>query len=875
METSNKLLKKYKTRLKGLNTSEVNLRTEKYGLNELEEKEKQNIIIKFLLQFTEILTILLIIASVAAYFIGDNLDAIVILVVVFINAIVGFKQEYKAEKAMDQLKNIIVKKAKVVRNGVKDEINAKNLTIGDIVIIEEGDKVPADLVLIESSNLKVDQSLLTGESRPVNKNAYYNESDDSFNPENEISESSEEKIVFMDTNVVTGRGTGIVYAIGMDTNIGKIASVIQEESSETPLQEKVDKLGKTLGLVAIFVCIFVFILQYFQGIGLVDNFMTAVSLAVAAVPEGLPAVLTLTLALGMQKIAENHGIVRRLLAVETLGSCNIICTDKTGTLTLNRMHVVKDKIYSPMAYNIGHLCNNSTINNGEIIGDHTDGGILEYTQEKVNMDFIKNNERIKEIPLTSSRKRMSVIYKTNSHVIEETKNQIRRLDKNHEQYKNKNNTDTSNNENIISYTKGAPEIVLSKCKYIDDNGTIKILDDETLKNISLIISEMTSNALRVIGLSYKILKSTDDMDNENNIEEDMIFTGLLGMIDPPKKGTKESIQKCQDAGIKVIMITGDHPDTAKAIAKELNILDKGKVITGEELKKLTDEEYSKICYDIEVYARVYPEQKLKIVETLKQHKNIVAMTGDGVNDAPALKKASIGVAMGNGTDVAKESSDMILQNDDFSTIIRAIEEGRKIFDNIKRFVRFQVSTNIGAILTITGASIINIPLPFNPIQILWINIIMDGPPAQSLGNEGAEKNIMERGPENGEILNKKDLLRIFIYGLTMMIGTISLFVYELNNGNSLTKSMTIAFTLFVIYQLFSAICNRADSDEKNRIFTLSILGSFILQILVIYLSPLQVIFRTCAIGITDWIFIFTIAATIFIVEYILRKTIYK
>ena len=396
---------------------------------------------------------------------------------------------------------------------------------------------------------------------------------------------------------------------------------------------------------------------------------------------------------------------------------------------------------------------------------------------------------------------------------------------------------------------------------------------------------MSNNSLRVLALAYKTIdiNPKDSIENipDGEIERELTLSGIIGIMDPPKENAKEAIEKCKSAGIKVRMITGDHKDTASAIAKELGILNKGKVLTGTELDQLSDEEYLKICDDVEVYARVYPEQKVRIVETLKSKDNVVSMTGDGVNDAPALKKASIGVAMGGGTDVAKESADMVLQDDDFSTIVKAIEEGRKIFDNIRRFVKFQVSTNVGAILTIVTASILNMPIPFNPIQILWINIIMDGPPAQSLGAEGAERNLMKRKAENGEILNKKDLLRIFISGLIMTIGTLALFEYELSKNMvlgyklALTKAMTIAFSLFVVYQLFNAINNRANSDEKNKAFTYAIIGSFILQLLVVYIEPLQIIFRTTAIGLVDWILIFIVGTSIFIGEYIMRKTFLK
>ncbi len=879
MKIQDAILSKYDTNLEGLSLNQVNERQAKFGPNELKEKKKKSKIQIFLMQFADILIILLILAAIASYFIGDIIDSLVILFVVVLNAVVGYRQEYKAEKAMNELKNLVNKKAVVRRKGQISKINAKDLTIGDIVLVEEGDKIPADLLLLETAELKIDESSLTGESDPVNKTAKYRDNVD-LDVENNINENIRDNLVYMDSNVVSGRGVGLVYAIGMDTSIGKIASVIQEESPETPLQEKVDKLGKILGFIAIITCVFVFILESFEGMGLVENFMTAVALAVAAVPEGLPAVLTLTLALGMEEMAKSNGIIRRLLAVETLGSCNIICTDKTGTLTLNQMTVRESEIYSNKAYEGAYLCNNAVIKEGKLIGDSTDGAALQFAEES---DYKTENlkeryPRIKEIPLTSDRKRMTTIHSINEDSrTNDILKQIKIIeDKEFD----------LNDKKLIAFTKGAPEIILATCKYIDNNGKIERITKKTRSRINKSTKDMTQSALRVLAIGYRIIDDKElieDRNNltENNVEKEFIFSGLIGIMDPPKKEAKEAIKKCKTAGIKVIMITGDHKDTAAAIASELEILTDGKILTGDELNKLSNEEYLAIADDIQVYARVYPEQKLRIVESLKSKGNVVSMTGDGVNDAPALKKASIGVAMGNGTDVAKESSDMILQDNNFATIVKAIEEGRKIFDNIKRFVKFQVSTNVGAILTIVGATIIDIPLPFNAIQILWINIIMDGPPAQSLGMEGAEKNIMERKPENGDILERKDYIRILISGIVMAVGTLGVFIYELNTNTRLgtklclEKSMTVAFTLFVVYQLFSAYCNRSDSEKKNRYFAFAMLLSLILQICVIYIGPLQKIFKTASIGIMDWILIFVVAATIFVAEFIMRKTLLK
>ena len=805
------ILSKYNTSLEGLNNSEIQKRQTEYGLNELIEKKPTPTYVLFLSQFIDILIALLLIAAIAAYAIGDVIDACVIILAVLLNTILGFIQEYRSQRAVEMLKSMMVKKAIVKRNNKIEEIDSKSLTIGDIVILEEGSKVPADLILIESKNLSCDESHLTGESESIKK---------------EVNDK-----VFMDSNILSGHGMGIVEKIGMETEIGKIADIIQEESDETPLKQRVGKLGKILSAIAIVVCIGIFILELLQGTELVETFMTAVSLAVAAIPEGLPAVLTLTLALGMQEMAKSNAIVKRLLSVETLGSCTIICSDKTGTLTENKMSVV-ESFYTNREKTmiIGKLCNNALISEGEIIGDQTDRAILRHTNStKIQL------ERVDEIPFDSNRKMMTTIH---------------RLD---------------DGKNIV-LTKGAPEIVIDKCKYIDYNGSIEIINDEIKETLSKKISDMSGNALRVIGFAYK---NDDGKEREDNL----IFTGLLGLIDPPRPTAKKAVQDCINAGIDVIMITGDHEKTACSIAKHLGILTTGRVITGNELSKLSDEEYLEIVKDIKVYARVKPSQKMRIVETLKKLDNIVAMTGDGVNDAPALKKASIGVAMGNGTDVAKESADMILQDNDFTTIVKAVKEGRKIFDNIKRFVKFQVSTNVGAILTIVGTSLLSLPIPFNPVQLLWLNIVMDGPPAQTLGMEGSERDIMQRPPETGDILTKNTLLQIFITGLVMAIGTICVYAYALSTEIPTKKAMTIAFTLFVMYQLFNAYNGKADSDKSSKYLYMGILLSFLLQILIIYLPQLQIVFRTTSIGLMDWIVIIIVAVTIIASDKIMNKVI--
>ncbi|WP_295611225.1 cation-translocating P-type ATPase [uncultured Methanobrevibacter sp.] len=803
------ILTKYETSVNGLSQSEVQKRQAEYGLNKIEEKKPTPLIILFFSQFADILIALLIIAAIASLAIGDIIDAGVILLAVLLNVIMGFIQEYRSMRAVESLKGLITKTAVVRRDNEIREIDAEELTIGDIVILEEGLKVPADLELIEAKRLTCDESNLTGESEAVKKDI--------------------NDMLYMDSNILSGNAVGVVRAIGMQTEIGRIANVVQEDDEETPLAKRVGRLGKILSAIAIVVCIAIFILELLKGIPIVETFMTAVSLAVAAIPEGLPAVLTLTLALGMNEMAKSKAIVKRLLSVETLGSCTVICSDKTGTLTENKMTVVESYYTNEdKTHLIGKLCNNAVMSGDETIGDQTDGAILRYCKGH-ECDL----ERVDEIPLDSNRKMMTTIHRLDS-------------------------------ANDIVLSKGAPEIILDKCKHIDDNGTIKILDDETKQMILEKVGEMSGHELRVIGFAYKI---RDEME----CETDLTFTGLLGLMDPPKKDAKKAVSDCINAGIDVVMITGDHEKTACAIARELGILTTGKIITGAELEELSEEEYLKIAKDIQVYARVKPAQKMRIVEALKKLGNIVAMTGDGVNDAPALKKASIGVAMGDGTDVAKEASDMILQNNDFATIVKAVEGGRKIYDNIKRFVKYQVSTNVGAILTIVGTSLLNLPLPFNPAQLLWLNIVMDGPPAQMLGIEGAERDIMQRPPETGDILTKNTLLQILFLGLVMAIGTIAVFSWQIYSGADTRKAMTVAFTLFVVYQLLNAFNGRANSEKSSKFLYLGIIISFILQLLILYIPQLQTIFRTTSIGIMDWIVIVIVASTILIAQKIMDR----
>ncbi|WP_460008409.1 calcium-transporting P-type ATPase, PMR1-type [Methanobacterium movens] len=827
------VLNTLKTSFDGLSIDEARLRQEKYGKNELVEEEKDSPIKLFLMQFMDILIILLILAAIAAYFVGDELDAVVILAVVILNACIGFIQEYRAEKAMEKLKGLISSEAVVIRDGQTMEIPTSELTPGDLVVIEEGDNIPADIRLIETSELLIDESSLTGESVPVSKIT-----------EIENKENEREVMAYMDSYVVSGRGKGVVIEIGMNTSIGKIAEMIQEEEGKTPLQEKIASLGKSLGLIALLVSAAVFIIEFFKGSPLVETFTTAVSLAVAAVPEGLPAILTLTLALGMQRMAKTNAVVRKLLAVETLGSCTVICTDKTGTLTLNRMSVRDTWLTSPEnALKICALCNNARLSEGKVIGDPTDGAILLYAEEEGYSpeELEKKYPRIMEIPLDSTRKRMSTI------------NQM-------------------DDENYL-LTKGAPEIILKHCKWIEKDGDLVEMGPQDQEEIMGLLNKMTRNALRVLALSYRKISPDENLEEKDSLERDLIFVGLVGMMDPPRQEATDAIEVCKKAGISVVMITGDHRDTAAAIAREIGVIeDGGRVLTGPELEKLSESEFEDIVEEVKVYARVFPEQKVRIVEALQNKDNVVSMTGDGVNDAPALKKAAIGVSMGiTGTDVAKESSDMVLQDDNFATIVHAVKEGRTIFDNIRRFVKFQISTNVGAILTIVSASVLNLPIPFNPIQILWINIIMDGPPAQSLGVEPPEKNIMLRKPDKENILPRKNLLHIIIAGLVMAVGTLGLYIYQLSIGISEIQARTVAFTVFVMFQIFNVFNCKSKTGFSNRFLIIAISVSFLLQLMVIYVPFLQDIFRTTAISPVDWALIMVISSLILVSEKIVEK----
>ena len=845
---------------KGLTDEEVNRRIERYGLNEIKEKKKASPIKIFFSQFNNFIVYILIVALVISFLLDEKIDAIVIGIILVINAVLGFIQEYKAEKAIEALKKMASLKASVIRDGNEKEVEAVNVVPGDIILLETGDKIPADARLIEVFNLQTQEAALTGESLPIKKEIRVLAENAQI--------ADQKNMVFSGTVVTNGRGKAVVVKTGMNSEIGRIAKLIQEtESEETPLQKKLSVLGKWLGILVIIICLVVFASATLEGGNMLEMFIVAVSLAVAAIPEGLPAVVTISLALGVRRMVKTNALIRKLPSVETLGSVTVICSDKTGTLTCNEMTVKKvfannkvidvsgsgydakgdfifdnkkvDKKEVELLLKIGALNNDATLKEGEIMGDPTEGALI---VSAAKLGLIKGEleiryKRIDEIGFSSERKMMSTIHK-------------------------------EGNKKII-YLKGAPEIILNSCNKIIINNKIRKLSKKDKDEILKKNKAFAEKALRVLGFAYKEVKG-------NASENDLIFVGLQGMIDPPRTEVKQAIEKCKTAGIKVIMITGDHEITAKAIAKELGL--DGKSINGNELDKLTNLE--KIVDDIAIFARVNPEHKIRIVDALRKKGHIVAMTGDGVNDAPALKKADIGIAMGiTGTDVAKEASHMILTDDNFASIVNAIEEGRGIFDNIRKFVEYLLSSNLGEVLTIFIAILIGFGaedgkalLPLIAIQLLWINLVTDGLPALALGVEPKEKGIMLRHPRNPKekILPKSTAFRMAFIGIIMMLGTLGIFYFYNNKYFELKYARTVAFSTLVFYQLFNVLNTRSEKDSlfkigffSNKKLIYAILISVALQVLVIH-TPLNAYFKTVPITLIDWFYIILVSSTVLI-----------
>ncbi|MEM7819519.1 MAG: calcium-translocating P-type ATPase, SERCA-type [Candidatus Aenigmatarchaeota archaeon] len=860
--TAEETIKELGSDIYGLTEQEAKERFKKYGPNELKEKKTKSYVQIFLEQFKSFLILILIFATIISIFLGEILDAIVIFIIIIINAFIGFYQERKAKKAIESLKKLASPQTDVIRDKKIKTIFARELVPGDIIILESGKKVPADARIIESMNLQVDESILTGESIPVEK--------DNLVLKKNLQISDRKNMLFSGTTVTYGRCKAIVVNTGMKTEIGKIADMIQEKEKPTILQLRLEKLGKQLGIIVIIICALIFFLGFLHGKELFDTFLTAVALAVAAIPEGMPAIVTIALAIGVQKMAKRNAIIRRIHSVETLGCTDVICTDKTGTLTINKMTARKIYINEKFidvtgeGYNIegkflynGHkfeidndtrlllhtclLCNDAQLQDESIIGDPTEVALIVVALKSVS-DVRDKYKRIDEIPFDSSRKMMTTI-----NVV---------------------------NNKKIAYSKGAPEILLDKCSFILKNGNVRRMTKKDRDEILKANNKMTNDAMRVLAFAYKEL-------HENYmkewVEKNMIFIGLIGCMDPPRKEAKESINLCKKAGINVIMITGDHKNTAIAIAKELGIYDENKkVLTGEELDKISDTEFNKIVDDVTIYARVSPEHKLKIINALKAKKHIVSMIGDGINDAPALKKSDIAVSVGSGTDVAKDVSDMILMDNNFVTIVSAVEEGRGLYDNIKKTINYLLACNFGEILTIFTAIILNLPTPLLPIQILWMNLVTDGLPALALGVNPPDPDIMERKPRirDEKILNKQTILFILSVGIVMCIATIFLFIQALDK--SFTKASTIAFTMLIFTQMVFALITRSERYSiiklgifSNKKLIIAIAISIILQFMIIYIPFFNSIFGTIPLNLSELtIIIFSTIIIFFIFEII-------
>ena len=831
----------------GLTEEEVKIRQAKYGKNKLKDKKKESIIIKFIKQFNDFMIITLIIASIISAVISkmqgenDYVDSIIIIGIVIFNALMGVIQEAKAEKSIEALKQMTPQITKVIRNGKTTEINAEDLVKGDIVILETGNFIPADCRIIESHNLKIEESSLTGEAEPSLKEA-------NIICKKDIPLGDMKNMAFMASTVVNGTGKAIVTETGMETKVGQIANmIIEDEAPETPLQKKLGEVGKILGIACLAICIIIFIIGLIKKIEPIEMFMTAVGLAVAAIPEGLPAIVTIMLSIGVTKMAKRNSIIRKLPAVETLGSSNVICSDKTGTLTQNKMKVVEVKSKNPkFIITIATLCTDCEItvenNQEKVIGEPTEKAIVE---EGLHIGCNKKETekifpRINEIPFDSNRKMMTTIHRIGR------------------KYR------------IIC--KGAPDVLLDKCTKeileIGDSQDIKVktLDKLKIKNEN---EQMAHKALRVIAVAFKDVTELPSKIDSSTIENNLTFVGLIGMIDPPREGVKEAVKTCKTAGIKTVMITGDHLETAKAIAKDLGILNNGeKAITGQELDKMTQEQLEKNIKEYSVFARVTPEHKVRIVKAWQRNGAVVAMTGDGVNDSPALKNANIGIAMGkNGTDVAKNAADIILTDDNFVTIVEAVKQGRNIYDNIKKAVHFLLSTNIGEIVTIFVGLILGLKSPLLAIQLLWINLVTDSLPAIALGLEKPEKDIMQRKP----IDSKKGIFanglwnKIILEGT--MIGVFTLVAFSIGNKYyTLEVARTMAFLSIGFLELIHSINvkNEKSIFETGLFENKYLVGSFVLgifvQTIVVVVPAFAKVFEVVPLSLTQWII--TIAISI-------------
>ena len=823
---------------KGLSASEARHRLNKVGHNELKEGKKKSIGMMLLMQFKDVMILILLAAAIISGIIGDITDTIVILIIVVLNALIGFFQEYRAEKAMEALKQMAIIQTSVIRDGKASTLPATKLVPGDIVVLEAGNAVPADVRIIESNNLKIEEAALTGESHAVDKVTDVLTEDD-------LPLGDMQNLAFKGTFVANGRGKGIVFATGMKTELGRIAEMLQEGEALTPLQQRMAEFGKKLSIIVLILCILFFIAGWLRGEDIVKMVLTSISLAVAAIPEALPAVITISLALAAKRMIRLNSLIRKLPAVETLGSVTYICTDKTGTLTKNKMHVeevfVNNKIYPQKEFDSlkndeqGNLLIHAFALNNDAIeedgkgikGDSTEVAFLETAKQLGVKE--ETWPRIAEIPFDSERKLMTTFH----------------------EHDNK----------IISFTKGAPDILLERCKDLNENELLKKVD------------EMAAKGLRVLGFAFRYWNEKPKEPTSEKHEADLQFLGLSGIIDPPREEVHAAVAQCKTAGIIPVMITGDHPLTAKNIAERIGILSSAKdiIVTGRELAQMESESFSSKVEKIKVYARVSPEQKLKIVKALQEKGHYVAMTGDGVNDAPSLKRANIGIAMGiTGTDVSKEAADMILLDDNFSTIVKAVREGRRIYDNILKFIKFLMTTNSSEILTLLLGPLIGLPVALLPIHILWINLVSDGLPAISLSFEKAEKDIMNRPPRPPQqtvFAGGRGLHMIWV-GVLMAGIALSLQGWAIRNN---MPWQTMVFNFLCLSQMGHVLAIRSETQSffrvklfSNKLLIGSVMFTFLLQALITYVPIFQSVFKTQPLELNEFILVGAASALVFI-----------
>ncbi|MBT9537856.1 MAG: calcium-translocating P-type ATPase, PMCA-type, partial [Nitrospirae bacterium] len=878
----------------GLSSDEAQKRLAEYGPNELKEKEKRTLFMMFLDQFKDFMILILIGAAIISGIIGEPADTIAIIVIVVLNAVIGFIQEYRAEKAMAALKKMAAQIATVIRDGKPANIPAVEIVPGDIVLLEAGKVVPADMRLIETAQLKVEEAALTGESIPAEKHikALHDEM---------LPLGDRKNMAYKGTTVSYGRGAGIAAATGMDTELGKIATMLQEEEEvKTPLQKRLAAFGQRLAVAVLFICAIVFGIGVMRGEEPLLMLLTAISLAVAAIPEALPAVVTISLALGARKMVKQNALIRKLPAVETLGSVTYICSDKTGTLTQNRMRVEEMYVNGELIENeklgnrgvekllvsnphLSTLLNSLALSNdakpdrdGNIIGDPTEVALFSAAKEN-GFDKSSREElfpRVEEIPFDSERKCMTTFHEVKSEKLKIKNEELEKLL-------------TPNSQlltfNFVSFTKGAIEVLLEKSDGIlKSGGTVKI-DREEIHRVN---ERMAADGLRVLGIAMRGWNELPSDMSHENVERGLIIIGLVGIMDPLREEAKEAVSICKKAGIIPVMITGDHPITAWAVARRIGIIEEDDVhfntITGRELEKLSLEEFEERVEHIRVYARVAPEQKLKIVKALQDKGQFVAMTGDGVNDAPALKRADIGVAMGiTGTDVSKEASHMILLDDNFATIVKAVREGRKIYDNIRKFIKYLLTTNSGEIWTLFLAPLVGLPIPLLPIHILWINLVTDGLPALALSAEPAEGDVMSRPPRHPKESIFAHGLGLHAIWVGLLMAGIVLFVQAWSIKTEHAHWQTMVFTVLCLTQLGHVLAIRSEKESlfkiglfSNKYLLGAVIFTFILQMATVYVPFLNPIFKTEPLTLNELVFTHALSSVVFFaveIEKLIRR----